>query len=226
MNVLALFAKYWQPGAVKTRMASQWGDATAARLHRVFLECLLKRLDHIGDERWLVFTPGESHAAFAELADENWRLCEQAPGDLGQRMAACFRDAFLAGATRVVLLGADSPNLPRSHIQQAFELLDHHQVVLGPAADGGYCLVGARDNGPPIFADIAWSTNRVYAQTIERLHFAGMAYACLPPWYDVDTPDDLERLRGDLKTAADANLCELRDRIELSLRPNPSTASP
>lgn len=223
MNVLALLAKYWQPGAVKTRLAARWGGATAARLQQAFLECLLKRLENIGDERWLLFTPGGARAAFAELAGENWRLREQTCGDLGQRMAALFSDAFSAGATRVVLIGADSPNLPLSHIRRAFELLEHHRVVLCPAEDGGYCLLGARDNGLPIFTDIAWSTSQVYAQTIQRLRCADVSYASLPPWYDIDTPADLDRLCADLerglKTETDASLIQLRNRIEQVLQP-------
>lgn len=217
MNVLALFAKHWRPGAVKTRLAARWGSAPAARLHLVFLESLLKRLESVGDQRWLAFTPGESRAAFAELAGDNWQLRQQACGDLGQRMAALLDEAFSAGATRVVLLGADSPHLPLPHIRRAFELLEHHRVVLCPAEDGGYCLLGVRGGRPPIFTDIAWSTSQVYARTIQRLQAAGIPYASLPPWYDIDTPADLQRLRDELKTTADPILLQLRDRIEMAL---------
>jgi glycosyltransferase A (GT-A) superfamily protein (DUF2064 family) len=114
----------------------------------------------------------------------------------------------------VLLIGSDSPTLPAAHMTQAFELLGEVPVVLAPARDGGYCLIGASGGVPPVFDGIDWSTDRVLAQTIERLQLAGLKHASLPAWYDVDTADDLERLRQDLQTTADEQLRRLQRTIQ------------
>lgn len=226
MNLLALFGKHWQPGAVKTRLAARWGDDVASRLYRAFLENLLLRLGNVADERWLVYTPAGARTAFMELAGDGWQLREQATGDLGKRMATLFAEAFAAGALRVVLIGSDSPNLPVSRIEQAFALLEQNAVVICPADDGGYCLLGARDNVPPIFENIAWSTDQVFMQSTARLCSARVPFTNLEPWYDIDMPADLERLYRDLRTETDANLTQLRAEIESALPLSSWTAPP
>jgi uncharacterized protein len=217
MNLLALFAKHWEPGQVKTRLAARWGNDRASRVYLAFLRCLLGRLATMGDQRWLVYAPASSHAAFQELAGESWHLVEQSMGDLGRRMAALFAQAFAAGATRVVLIGSDAPTLPVAHIEQAFELLNRVPVVLGPAADGGYCLIGARGGVPPVFTEVDWSTDRVWQQTLAHLRAAGLPYVCLPQWHDVDTPEDLEHLRGELSRGTNHEDLALRTAIEAAL---------
>ncbi len=217
MNLLALFAKHWEPGQVKTRLAARLGHDCASEIYLAFLHSLLERLAAAGDQRWLVYTPSNSRAAFQQLAGSSWRLVPQSAGDLGQRMAALFGQAFAAGAQHVVLIGSDCPTLPDVHIEQAFELLNRVAVVLGPATDGGYCLIGASGRVPPIFAGVDWSTDRVCEQTLAHLQSAELPYACLPPWHDIDTPEDLERLRHELSRSARAHQQALRDAIENAL---------
>jgi rSAM/selenodomain-associated transferase 1 len=217
MNLLALFAKHWQPGTVKTRLAARWGPTRASEVYLAFLRHMLARFAAVGDERWLVFSPAESQAAFRPLPGSGWRLVPQATGDLGQRMAVLFNQAFVRGADPVVLIGSDSPTLPVAHIEQAFELLQDVPVVLGPAADGGYYLIGAAGRAPPVFTGIEWSTPRVWEQTIAHLQAAGLSYACLPPWHDVDTPADLDLLRHELSRATSAEDLALRAAIEHAL---------
>jgi rSAM/selenodomain-associated transferase 1 len=221
MNVLALFAKHWQPGRVKTRLAAKWGPQRASEVYLAFVRCLLARLAAAGDERWLAYTPPESQAEFCQLADPSWQLVEQANGDLGQRMAALFDQAFASGASRVVLIGSDSPTLPAAHIEQAFDSLLYVPVVLGPAHDGGYCLIGASGKVPPIFTGIDWSTDQVLQQTLARLQAAEVAYTCLPPWPDIDTPEDLQRLRAQLAEATHGHELSLRQALEHALHHDP-----
>ena len=95
----------------------------------------------------------------------------------------------------MVLVGTDSPTLPLVLIEQAFKDLERADVVLGPATDGGYYLVGCR-RLPPIFEGVAWSSSRTLADTVARLCDPGWRLALLPPWYDVDTADDWQMLRG------------------------------
>jgi rSAM/selenodomain-associated transferase 1 len=214
MNVLAMFARYWQPGAVKTRLAAVWGDDRASQIYLAFVRTLLARCAAIGDERWLVFTPADARTAFEELAARDWRLKEQSAGDLGQRMASLFSEAFKCGTRRCVLIGSDSPTLPEDYLTKAFELLERVPLVLGPARDGGYYLIGARGSVPPVFEGIEWGTDRVLQQTIRRLQSAGVSFALLPEWYDIDTAEDLERLRQELQEARTSALIELRQKLD------------
>ncbi len=162
-----MFAKFWQPGAVKTRLGETIGSEAAAALYRESLRTLLVRFASVAASRELVFTPGDRQAEFRLLASQAWQLEEQGTGDLGQRMARFFERAFASGRSRVVLIGSDSPTVPSSWVDRAFDALDHHRVVLGPSEDGGYYLVGARgDRVPPIFFDIDWSTAQVWPQTV------------------------------------------------------------
>ena len=215
MDQLGMFVKYWEPGRVKTRLAASLGDQAASSLYRHFVFALVRRLAAVGQRRVLVYTPAERRPEFEALANEHWSSAPQAGGDLGQRIQAYFADAFQAGATRVLLVGSDSPTLPVEYLQEAFRLLARVPVVLGPADDGGYYLVGAAGSVPPIFAGISWSTPQVWPQTVQRLRDAGCPYGVLPPWYDVDDPAGLRRMVRELACQGplDGPLAELRDEV-------------
>ncbi len=216
MRQLGMFAKFWAPGQVKTRLAASIGAVQAAHLHHAFVETLLERFRHAGDRRSVVFTPADRGREFAALAGDDWELAAQAEGDLGERMQAWFDGAFAAGAERAVLIGSDSPTLPASLIESAFELLGHQSVVLGPADDGGYYLVGAARQTPPIFERMAWSQPSLWSETVARLEALQWSYAALPCWYDVDDSDSLERLRAELERAGESDLASSRLRRELA----------
>lgn len=205
-RVLGLFAKRPEPGQVKTRLASSTSPAWAAEVAAAFLHDTLGSLARVDSRRVLAFAPSTGRDFFAGIVGERFALTPQCEGDLGRRMRTFFTDQFEAGADAVVLLGTDSPTLPVAHVQQAFDALEKADVVLGPATDGGYYLVGAAKRVPPIFDGIAWSGPRVLAQTIDRLAAAGLTLALLPPWYDVDTLDDWQMLRGHLAAMKQAGI--------------------
>ncbi|MEX0704145.1 MAG: TIGR04282 family arsenosugar biosynthesis glycosyltransferase [Planctomycetales bacterium] len=136
----------------------------------------------------------------AERAGDDYELWPQPQADLGARLQSFFRDHCDGRAGGgAVAIGTDSPTLPRDFVERAFDLLERHDCVLGPATDGGYCLAGLRDSRLPIFEGIAWSGPRVLEQTIARLERCGASLALLPPWYDVDAPADLAFLRGHIR---------------------------
>src|SRR5262245_44953067 len=164
-TLLGMFAKHWTPGRAKTRLAEAIGDARAAEVHRLFVSAIAQRMSAVGDERVLAIDPPESDQEFRRELGDSWELQAQAGGDLGERMTAFF-EAGLARAGRVVLIGSDSPDLPVECVAKAFEALKDVEVVLGPAADGGYYLVGVAGSVPPIFTGIPWSTAQVWPQTV------------------------------------------------------------
>jgi len=214
-DCLGLFAKYWEPGRVKTRLAKSLGNVKAARVYEAFVAATVARLSAIHCTRVLSYWPDDSktRSAFEAAESNGWSLVPQTEGDLGERMAGYFQQQFAAGVDRVVLLGTDSPNVPLVEVQEAFEHLKTSDVVLGPTEDGGYYLVGAAHRVPPIFADIPWSTPEVLPKTIACLDKEGFSYTTLDPWYDVDEIYDLHRLVEDLRDE-----CETEPALEILLR--------
>ncbi len=197
-RVLGLFAKWPSPGAVKTRLTVDGDPDWCARAARAFLLDSLHRLAVLEARRVLVFAPREREADFAAVAAGRFDLAPQGEGDLGRRMAAFVEGRLDAGARAVVLVGADSPTLPVEYVERAFAELEHADVVLGPATDGGYYLVGSGPARPPLFEGVAWGGASVLADTIKGLNDPQWRLSVLPPWYDLDAAADWAMLRGHL----------------------------
>jgi rSAM/selenodomain-associated transferase 1 len=223
MNELAIFAKHWQPGHVKTRLAAQLGAALACDVYRDFVVTLLRRMERVGDRRYLVYAPPESRAAFEGLVADfpEWRIRPQILGDLGARLRHDVAQSLQAGTGSLVILGTDSPSLPVGYVERAFEALRACEVVLGPTEDGGYYLVGLRRDMPGLFHEIEWSTERVWQQTLERVGEMSPtpSLQVLPPWYDIDELVDLRRLASELEVVSrnDAALGSLRRSVRRAL---------
>ena len=200
-TTLAVLAKHWQPGAVKTRLAVHLGNGAAAALQRAFVVALTTRLGQFGTQRFIWYTPRDARNDFASTVGIQWNLKLQPPGDLGQRMAECFRQHLADPADRCIVLGADSPTLPLEFFHLAETWLQEVPVVLGPTADGGYYMIAARSTVPPLFDGIPWGTGAVWSDTVATLQRLGIAYRELPMWYDVDRLEDLHRLRQELRQA-------------------------
>lgn len=191
---LIVFVKYPRAGEVKTRLAREIGDDDAAVLYQAMAEHVL-RVTAAGDggyARLVRFAPADADADIARWLPADARA-PQAAGDLGQRMAHAFDSAFAEGAARVVLIGTDAPALERDHVVQAFEALHDHDLVLGPACDGGYYLVGLVAPRRRLFEGIAWSTATVCGATLERAEALGLRHRLLPELRDVDTLADVRR---------------------------------
>jgi rSAM/selenodomain-associated transferase 1 len=219
-GVLGVFAKYWQPGEVKTRLAQDVGDDRASQLQRSFLDAVLSRCRSLAEYTQLWYTPARRSAEFGELAGPGWTLHYQGDGDLGRRLERFFDSALSAGP-RAVAIGSDSPNLPREFIDRAFDALERFPVVLGECDDGGYYLIGMAGRTWPLLAGIAWGEPIVWRQTIERLESLRLPFARLPSWYDVDRIADLRRLAADLAAATEPDLIPLREAVLAALGKGP-----
>lgn len=215
-RLIGVFAKYWKPGHVKTRLASNIGNQRAAEVARAFLYCLVSRLDTIDAQKQMGFTPTEQSRAFQQMAP-SWQLRPQCEGDLGARMTDFFESAFAARYDHALLLGADCPSVPLSHIEEAFALLAVHDVVFGPAEDGGYYLVAARspmESVPRLMNHGKWGDHGVLARTLAIAERDKISVGLASPWHDVDECPDLKRLREQLSTAdQDPHLVALRNRL-------------
>lgn len=194
-DALIVFAKRPSPGRVKTRLMPVLSAADAARLYRAFLEDAVERYERLdADLRLYVAEAG------GERADNiHPNSFKQEGGDLGQRMLRAFAETFAAGYDRAVIVGTDHPTLPTAFIEKAFELLAApRSVVLGPAEDGGYYLLGMNDLRPALFRGMTYGHAGVFADTLDRAASEGGSLSILPAWYDVDTPKELRRLTQDL----------------------------
>lgn len=198
MFQVGIFAKYWEPGQVKTRLAASIGQAEAAKLYRAFVETLLDRFGQAPYRRVLAYWPSERARQFEEVAGDRWHLEAQSAGNLGQRMTDYFANAAAAGATRTVLIGSDSPTLPLEIFEVAFRALESVDVVLGPSEDGGYYLVGVSRSVTSIFDGVEWSSSRVFEQTVKNISQSKLTWSALPTFYDIDDLSDLERLKDEL----------------------------
>lgn len=214
-NVLGVFAKRPRAGEVKTRLASDTSTAWAAQVASAFLLDTLTRLASVNARRFLVFSPDEAAEELAGLAGSSFNLLPQGDGDLGQRLSR-FIERFTASGP-VVAVGSDSPTLPTACIEQAFTDLERVDVVLGPATDGGYYLIGCRRFFPELFVGIDWSSPHVLRQTVERLP-TEIRLSLLPPWYDVDSLEDWQMLVGHLAAMRRAGIDPRTSRVE-ALRP-------
>ena len=191
---IIMFWKYPARGRVKTRLIPALGAAEAAAVQLAMARHVLgwatAAASRIGAELEVRFTGGD-RAAVEQLIGGEPRLVEQGEGDLGARLRRAFEEAFADGTRRVLVIGADCPDADADVIERAFAALDEGEAVVGPAADGGYYLLGLRRVIEGLFEGIRWSTEEVLGATVSRLEAAGARHRLLPELRDVDRPEDL-----------------------------------
>jgi rSAM/selenodomain-associated transferase 1 len=190
-----MFVRVPAAGAVKSRLVPPFSPDGSAKLYLAFLQDLTARLLRTR-LRPTIFVSGGTPADVAGLFPANWPALEQQGEALGERLAAAFEVLLQPPGSRAVVIGSDSPDLPLTHVKRAFRLLKHRDVVLGPAMDGGYYLLGLRANTPALFQDIPWGTAAVFARTVDAVRAAGLSLALTPPWYDVDDAASLDLLKS------------------------------
>ena len=191
-----LLAKDPSLGRAKTRLARDIGEEYAGELCTAFVRDSIALATKHARRLYLSFAPAEALATFQALAPRA-RCFAQPEAEFGTRLLHAFETAINDGARQPVLIGTDSPSLPSHLLDAAQRALLAHDVVIGPAEDGGYYLIGMNAPLAALFEDIDWSTDRVLSQTLNRVQSAGLSVFLLPHWYDVDTGGDLEQLAGD-----------------------------
>ncbi len=212
---ILFFVRYPVAGMVKTRLAKSIGYEEATRLYASFVQRLMRGLTNValkmGAILRIVYDAKSVNFALAaskyiqskQIFLQNWlgpySYVEQSNGDIGERMESAMQEAFDDGFECVILLGSDIPDFPMEHVAAALDALKSFPTVINPTEDGGYCLIGMMRESFPmlardLFHDIPWSTEDVFAKTMERFPSTHSAYI-LPTWYDVDTVEDLAKIR-------------------------------
>jgi uncharacterized protein len=179
-------------GAVKTRLAEEIGHEAAVGIYR----CLVVRQMAAVPADWRVevhFAPADAGAAMRAWLGSGHDYFPQREGDLGARVQAAIDGAFSRGAPAVLVIGGDCPELDTGLLREAAKCLCEKSLVLGPAEDGGYYLIGMQRAQPDLFSNMPWSTAAVFAETVRRARTLGLKLNELPRLYDVDTADDLRR---------------------------------
>ncbi|MGH7547611.1 MAG: TIGR04282 family arsenosugar biosynthesis glycosyltransferase [Gemmatimonadales bacterium] len=191
-HVVAVFVKAPVAGRVKTRLAAEIGVHDAAELYRRLGRQVVAACVGRGHDTVVWFAPGGAHRAVRDWLKGLSIAAFQAQvsGALGTRLAAPFRQHFREGARRVIVIGSDCPGVDARLVSQAVAAIDQHDLVIGPANDGGYYLIGLRAPVPQLFRGIAWSTEAVLEQTLARARQLELSAALLPTLRDVDTASD------------------------------------
>jgi rSAM/selenodomain-associated transferase 1 len=187
LPLVVVYAKAPVPGRVKTRLEPD--PARAAELHSAFVRETLTMLNALRGEADIEISTDEPTEAWSDLAAVR---SLQSPGDLGQRMLVTLGRALEQGRPQVMILGSDSPGLPPEHLRAL--LRSRAEVAIGPAEDGGFYAIACRKIAPIMFEGIRWSTADTLPDTLRALERCGLTFGVGPPWFDVDTPRDLERV--------------------------------
>lgn len=195
MRRLAVFARPPVEGEVKTRLSPALPPALARDLYAAMLNDAFAALAAAHCDERFVFWAGDPARAPVALPPGTLER-PQRGGDLGVRLAAAFDALLDAPGIEAVIAGTDCPDLHAGYLDQAFAALAAADLVLGPAADGGYGLIGLRRRAPGLFEGIDWSTPAVFEQTLSRAAAAKLEIATLPALDDIDTPADLARWIG------------------------------
>ena len=217
MNTVAVAIVCKAPiaGQSKTRLSPPLRPDECAALSACFIRDLSDTIRSLVDDGdvtgYAAYTPAGSEAALRSLLPAGFRLMAQGEGDLGARMLASISGLLAAGHAGAILIGADMPTLPISILRSAVQAVRGGDcLVLSPALDGGYTLIGLSRLHTGLFLNIPWSTDKVYRLTLERAHELGLPVVNVPGWYDVDDAASLQMLTDELSgrrpAFADPNL--------------------
>jgi uncharacterized protein len=191
---LIIFTRYPEPGKAKTRLIPALGDVAAADLHRQMTEQTLDRVKLLQQSHPVsveVWFAGGDRDRMQTWLGADLQYQPQPEGDLGSRMRQAFQVGFDRGVKASIIVGTDCPELTVAVLTAAFQALQQTDLVLGPATDGGYYLIGLRRSAPELFESISWSTERVFQQTVAVASKLNLSLSCLPMLADVDRPEDL-----------------------------------
>ena len=203
---LILFTRFPEPGTTKTRLIPTLGPQGAADLQRKITELMIQQARQLCSDQQIdifVYYEGGTALQMEQWLGKDLHYTQQQGKDIGQRMYNAFMDGYTDGAEHIVLIGCDIPTIDADLLTQAFSSLTSHTAVIGPSTDGGYYLIGMHQLALPwllssLFTDITWSTSKVYQQTIAALQKHQVSFTSLPQLRDIDRPDDLATLPGEL----------------------------
>lgn len=190
---LVMFVKYPQKGRVKSRLAASIGEEQALSLYRLFVTDILYSVAQ-GDYALLVaYDPPEAGPEVGEWLGNGFTMIAQSGDNLGTRIEQALSGAFERGYSSAAVIGSDSPDLPPSFVEKAFEAIELYGSVIGPTSDGGFYILGFRADtfSEGILKGISWSTEKTFTTTLKKMKKGGCRPIVLDGWHDIDTVRDL-----------------------------------
>jgi uncharacterized protein len=187
-NLVLMFTRNPEMGKCKTRLAKEVGDINALAIYNILLQHTVDVTDKLSDDKAVYYSTEISRNDIWQ--DDQYQKFKQQGDDLGLRMLDAFNHSFRAGYKKVVIIGSDIINLEPKHLNQAFKALDNNDVVIGPAEDGGYYLLGMKEMQTSLFYNKEWSTPSVREDTLNDL--ASKKVTMLEMLNDIDVYDDLK----------------------------------
>lgn len=188
---LVVFVKNLIPGTVKTRLAEDIGMDLAMEVYKELVANTSEVTDKVTVDKAVYYS--EYVELYDFFNDETYQKHIQQGDDLGQRMLNAFFDSIEDGYEKVVLIGSDIPDISKKIIDDAFAKLEDHDVVVGPAEDGGFYLIGMKNAHKALFEDKTYSHPKVYEELIETIEDVGMSYATTKTLFDLDTKGDMKK---------------------------------
>jgi rSAM/selenodomain-associated transferase 1 len=192
-EALIIFQKNLELGKVKTRLGKDLGDETALEIFKKLCTRTYIESDRLAQKKFLFYSSFIPEAPEWSIGNSEPRV--QKGEDLGKRMLLAISEVLEEGYEKAVLIGTDCPEISTEILEKSFRALDQHEVVLGPAEDGGYYLIGMKQPISKLFENIPWSTEQVLPKTLEILKSKGISYSLLPTLSDLDTLEDWERFK-------------------------------
>jgi rSAM/selenodomain-associated transferase 1 len=210
--VLVIMAKLPAVDQTKSRLSPPLTPAEAVALYEALLRDTIGLAAQLGVQLAIAITPADATEYFRRISPSGTVLLPVVGVDIGDCLSQALGRLLADGYAKALALNSDGPTLPIAYLRQALAALENHEIdiVLGPSEDGGYYLIGLKEPHPGLFQGIAWSTDRVMAQTLIRAETMGLEVFQLPSWYDVDTAAELDRLQAELPTLPDGALPHTR----------------
>lgn len=222
--IIIVFIKAPLKGLIKSRLATAIGDDAALELYVRFVLDTIDTVGALAIPVRICFSPPDAGTAVRAWLGNEQDCMPQQGKDLGERMERAFEQVFLEGYERAVLIGSDIPELSKAVMHEAITALDRNDAVLGPAADGGYYLIGftSKTLQPSVFHDIVWSTGTVCDETLAKFKRQNQRVHLLPKLHDVDTLDDLRiffKHHGNDAVRSSRTIAYLREQEKKFFRP-------
>jgi rSAM/selenodomain-associated transferase 1 len=200
-RVLVIMAKAPRPGTVKTRLAERFAPGAVTAFYRCLLEDTLTLAQSLGDVEVAIMCPRTDVEELAQMAGNSTSVVAQTGDGLAAGLTSVFEHFAKDHRRHIVAFNSDSPHLPGSVLQAAFETLSAHDVVVGPTHDGGYYLVGAKTSHPTLFENDGMGTRSALERLLSRTRSLGLSVGFTDVFYDIDVADDLTRLAAELSAA-------------------------
>ena len=192
-NTIIIFCKYPIEGNVKTRIAKTIGNEVSVNLYKLLSEYIFQELLKTENVfQYLFYDNNADRDKIKKWAGAEFTYELQEGNDLGEKMYNAFNKVIDRGSTKTIIVGTDIPDISSDIIQKAFQALNNSDVVIGPAMDGGYYLLGMKRLYKSFFTGIEWSNHTVLKKTLEKINSLNLSYSMLPELIDIDTEEDLK----------------------------------